>query len=145
MRLRTGLPAPRAAFSAYGHVGTGMATALHFTYPVAVLVLVCLAFCEPLSLLDALCVALSAATNFLYLYTNQKAPAEENCKGFVIVWSQLRDLNSRPADYESAALPTELSWQNLLEKLLAERQPPVNLQDATSCRSSWHSCLPGRR
>ena len=27
------------------------------------------------------------------------------------LWSQLRDLNSWPADYESAALPTELSWR----------------------------------
>ena len=81
MRLRTGLPAPRAAFSAYGHVGTGMATALHFTYPVAVLVLVCLAFCEPLSLLDALCVALSAATNFLYLYNQSKSPCRRKLQG----------------------------------------------------------------
>ena len=47
-------------FSAYGRIGTGMATALHFTYPVAVLVLAYLAFREPLSLLDVLCVALSA-------------------------------------------------------------------------------------
>ncbi len=78
-------------------------------------------------------------------HTIKKAPAENRCKGFLVVWSQLRDLNSRPADYESAALPTELSWQNLLKKLLAERQPPVNLQDATSCRSSWNSCLPERR
>ena len=28
------------------------------------------------------------------------------------VWSQLRDSNLRPADYESAALPTELSWHH---------------------------------
>lgn len=28
-----------------------------------------------------------------------------------IHWSQHRDLNSRPADYESAALPTELCWR----------------------------------
>ena len=47
-------------FSAYGCVGTGLATALHFTYPVAVLVLACLVFRVPLSLLDALCVALTA-------------------------------------------------------------------------------------
>ena len=47
-------------FSAYGGVGTGLATALHFTFPVAVLVLACLAYREPLSLLDALCVALAA-------------------------------------------------------------------------------------
>ena len=26
-------------------------------------------------------------------------------------WSQLRDLNPEPADYKSAALPIELSWQ----------------------------------
>ena len=26
-------------------------------------------------------------------------------------WSQWRDLNPRPADYESAALPTELHWR----------------------------------
>ncbi len=47
-------------FSAYGRVGTGMSTALHFTYPVAVLVLACLVFREPLSLPYALCVALGA-------------------------------------------------------------------------------------
>ena len=28
----------------------------------------------------------------------------------LIYWSQLRDLNSWPTDYESVALPTELSW-----------------------------------
>ncbi len=48
-------------FSAYSLVGTGMATALHFTYPVAVLALACLAFHEHLSLLNALCVALCSA------------------------------------------------------------------------------------
>ena len=42
-------------FSAYGGVGTGLATALHFTYPAAVLVLACLVFRVPLSLLDVLC------------------------------------------------------------------------------------------
>ena len=47
-------------FSAYGGVGTGLATALHFTYPAAVLVLACLVFRVPLSLLDVLCVALAA-------------------------------------------------------------------------------------
>ena len=29
----------------------------------------------------------------------------------LIYWSQERELNSRPTDYESVALPTELSWR----------------------------------
>ena len=31
-------------------------------------------------------------------------------KSFIFCWSQLGDLNSGPTDYESVALPTELSW-----------------------------------
>ncbi len=32
--------------------------------------------------------------------------------GGLFHWSQLQDSNLRPADYESAALPTELSWRS---------------------------------
>ncbi len=41
-------------------------------------------------------------------------------------WSQCGDSDPRPADYESAALPTELHWQLALFNY---RQPPRTCQD----------------
>ena len=40
----------------------------------------------------------------------EKSPANKRLRGFL--WSWKRDLNTRPADYESAALPTELFQRN---------------------------------
>lgn len=42
-------------------------------------------------------------------FFNRKALRQ--CRRAYFYWSQLGDLNSRPTDYESVALPTELSWR----------------------------------
>jgi hypothetical protein len=41
----------------------------------------------------------------------KKALTEDSVRAYFL-WSQLRDLNSWPADYESAALPTEPHQHN---------------------------------
>lgn len=48
-------------------------------------------------------------------------------RSLYISWSQESDLNRRPADYESAALPTELSWPVRVNALLSRVLGPVKL------------------
>ena len=45
---------------------------------------------------------------------NSKARWERAAKRLIMLWSHPPGLNRRPADYESAALPTELGWLALL-------------------------------
>ena len=56
----------------------------------------------------------------------QKTPLHTNVNKGVFLWSWLTDLNPRPADYKSAALPTELNQR----------------MSQTGKRNGWGAALP---
>ena len=51
-----------------------------------------------------------ACINFIYNYCFKKYTFSKKIaiKRFIFIWCWKQDLNLRPADYETAALPTEL-------------------------------------
>src|SRR5699024_9542670 len=60
-------------------------------------------------------------------------PPETQSSGLCVdVWSWQCDSNTRPADYESAALPTELCQHQCL-KILAHGRPKVNYFSFSLC------------
>ena len=54
-------------------------------------------------------------------------------------WSQRRDLNPRPADYKSAALPAELRWLGCAVRRCPGLPPrfPLKTRPCTSARRPW--------
>ena len=49
----------------------------------------------------------------------------EKTVSYCIYWSQRPDLNRRPTDYESVALPTELRWLDVVKERLARRRAGI--------------------
>ncbi len=53
------------------------------------------------------------------------------CK-ILSLWSHPPGSNRRPADYESAALPTELGWPDVFTVTFSRRVPPPDQSDSTA-------------